>query len=72
VYSDGSGYKGSIGAAAVAQGADNQLWVHHCYLGTDKSHTVIEGELVGAILALDIIASEPQITMAQILLDNQA
>ncbi|KAF9032299.1 hypothetical protein BDZ89DRAFT_894571, partial [Hymenopellis radicata] len=35
-------------------------------------HTVFEAELVGLLLALDIIESTPRLTKATILLDSQA
>ncbi|THH18945.1 hypothetical protein EUX98_g8873 [Antrodiella citrinella] len=72
VYSDGSGYKGRIGAAAVAKTKDSQLSVRQLSMGTDKHHTVFKSEVVGTILALDIIESQPRIRAATILLDNQA
>lgn len=38
----------------------------------ESEHTVFEGELVGTLLALDIILAEPRLRSATILLDNQA
>ncbi|KAJ3486250.1 hypothetical protein NLI96_g4374 [Meripilus lineatus] len=72
IYSDGSGFKGGIGAAAWARGKDGgEVWrLHH--LGQGADHTVFEGEVDGTVLGLDIVASTPRITRATILLDNQA
>lgn len=72
VYSDGSGYEGGIGAAAQATTATRGQVTRHHYLGATDRHTVFERELVGAILALDIIRSQPRLTKACILIDSQA
>lgn len=72
VYTDGSGYQGNIGAAAFSTGKDNQPRERQFHLGSDTHHTVFEGEVVGVILALDIILAEPRLRSATILLDNQA
>ncbi len=71
IYSDGSGYKGGIGAAAWAEvkGAEVGRRLH---LGEMAHHTVFEGEVSGTILGLDIVAATPRITRVTILLDNQA
>ncbi|CAG8577605.1 9895_t:CDS:2, partial [Acaulospora colombiana] len=73
VYTDGSGFEGNIGAAAVLY-RNGQMSRHLQYhLGTDKEHTVYEGELVGIILGLHLIkgikGSRPKATVN---LDNQA
>ncbi|KAJ3476748.1 hypothetical protein NLI96_g10952 [Meripilus lineatus] len=71
VFTDGSGYKGNIGAAAwTDQGGKERS--HQLCLGKSEDHTVFEGEVCGAILGLEIIAATPRITKATILLDNQA
>ncbi|PBK73064.1 hypothetical protein ARMSODRAFT_1015873 [Armillaria solidipes] len=75
IYSDGSGFKAKIGAAAWMQPLEStpngevQRLLH---LGPDTRHTVFEAELVGAILVVDIIRSTPRLTKATILLDSQA
>ncbi|KAJ3489883.1 hypothetical protein NLI96_g1810 [Meripilus lineatus] len=72
IYTDGSGYKGGIGAAAWAEGRNGEeLWRWH-HLGSGRDHTVFEGEVDGMILGLDLLASIPRVTKATILLDNQA
>ncbi|KAI0652768.1 hypothetical protein C8Q79DRAFT_868549, partial [Trametes meyenii] len=71
VFTDGSGFKGGIGAAAVASGQDGRRHVRRAHLGSDQQHLVYEGELAGMVLALDVISSEPRVTRANILLDNR-
>ena len=55
VYSDGLGYEGGIGVAAL-------LYINNClarviwlYLGTTKEHTVYEAEGVGLIMGLHLL-----------------
>jgi ribonuclease HI len=71
VFTDGSGYEGGVGAAAVAM--KNGVVGEHRqkYLGTDGEHTVFESEVCGAILALDIIAGTPRLTEADVFIDCQ-
>jgi len=73
VYSDGSGYKGRIRAAAILFRAGKRprtLWYH---LGTEEEHTVFEAEEVGLMLAAHLIATEPDPTFPiSISVDNQA
>ncbi|QRV88338.1 ribonuclease H-like protein [Ceratobasidium sp. AG-Ba] len=72
IYSDGSGIDGGIGAAAVLcrDGHPNKILRHH--LGSDKRHVVYEAELVGAMLALHLLANERNVESAWIGIDNQA
>jgi ribonuclease HI len=58
LFSDGSGTEGKIGAAAVLirDGQDPKSLQYH--LGTTEQHTVYEGELVGAILAMELLKRE--------------
>ncbi|SJL18922.1 uncharacterized protein ARMOST_22524 [Armillaria ostoyae] len=75
VFSDGSGFKAGIRVAAWMQTNTSAPHgeVHcHLYLGSDTHHTVFEAELIGAILALDIIWSTPRLMKATILLNSQA
>jgi ribonuclease HI len=72
IYTDGSGMDNRIGAAAFSLGRDGAPRARQHLLGTDHEHTVFEGELVGVILALDIILAERRLRSATILLDNQA
>ncbi|KAK7015378.1 ribonuclease H-like domain-containing protein [Favolaschia claudopus] len=71
IFSDGSGYKKGVGAAAVAE-TKQGTQTRRFHLGPLASHTVFEGEVMGTILALDIIRNTPRIRSATILLDNQA
>ncbi|QRV94576.1 Reverse transcriptase from transposon X-element protein [Ceratobasidium sp. AG-Ba] len=72
IYSDGSGIDGGIGAAAVLcrDGQPNKILRLH--LGSDKRHVVYEAELVGAMLALHLLANEHDVDSAWIGIDNQA
>ncbi|KAF8305500.1 ribonuclease H-like protein, partial [Clavulina sp. PMI_390] len=75
VYSDGSSIEGGVGAAAVAlagqRGLRNGLTLSYT-LGADNLHTVYEAELIGAILALEIIRKAKDVRSAAILMDNQS
>jgi ribonuclease HI len=69
IYTDGSGYKGNIGAAAIIPETGAAL---RCKLGKETKHTVFEGELVGILLALTLLEKNPLASTALITLDNQA
>jgi ribonuclease HI len=71
VFTDGSGYEGGVGAAAVAmKGAE--IGTHRMkHLGTAAEHTVFESEVTGAILALNIVASTPRVRKVDIFMDCQ-
>jgi ribonuclease HI len=69
IYSDGSGYKSNIGAAAVVPATGHALRYR---LGKDTKHTVFEGELIGVLLALKLIETHRTARTALIALDNQA
>src|SRR5258706_8213176 len=51
IYTDGSGYKGAIGAVAVAFANSTKIAELQSQLGPDTRHTVFEGELVVIKLA---------------------
>lgn len=75
IFTDGSGFKNGVGAAAWLKPlntAPNGGVARLLHLGKDTHHTVFEAELLGAILALDIICNTPRLTKAIILLDSQA
>ncbi len=75
IYSDGSGFKAKIGAAAWMQpleSAPNGEVQRLYHLGSETHHTIFEAELIGVLLALDIIKSTPCLTKVTILLDSQA
>jgi ribonuclease HI len=55
VYSDGSGYQGQIGGAAVLYVNGQRSTSAQLHLGPDTEHTVYEGEIVGIILASHLL-----------------
>nr|GAT43545.1 predicted protein [Mycena chlorophos] len=71
VYSDGSGYRNGVGAAAVAEW-NGQRFSRRFFLGPMSAHTVFEGEVLGAVLALDIARQTSRVRSITIRLDNQA
>lgn len=76
IYVDGSGFEGGVGASAVRVNKDGEVMaVRRLYLGPSDVHTVFEGEVIRAILGLDIIAEdlpEPyRRRTATIFIDNQ-
>jgi ribonuclease HI len=71
VFTDGSGYEGGVGAAAVAM-KGGEVGEHRTkHLGTAAEHTVFDSEVTGAILALDIVASTPRAREVDIFMDCQ-
>ena len=62
IYSDSSGIEGNIGASAVLycwkNGMTTKRVLHYC-LGPDTRHTVYEGEVVGEIMAQQLLYTEP-------------
>jgi len=76
-YSDGSAIDGGVGGGAVIMRGEEVLRERRFYLGSDKDHTVYEGEAVGMILAIQLIKEElrerggQSLTMA-LGVDNQA
>jgi ribonuclease HI len=71
VYTDGLGFKGGVGAAAVGWKGGEEGEVRLKHLGPEDEHTVFESEVVGAILTLDIIASTPRLTSIDVFTDCQ-
>jgi ribonuclease HI len=69
MYSDGSGFKGMIEAAAIRP---NTCDILQFQLGTERWHTVFEAELVGVLLALKILDKSCVGKTVLIALDNQA
>jgi ribonuclease HI len=57
-YSDGSSIEGGVGAAAVIMQGEEVIKSRRFYLGKDTEHTVYEGELVGMILAVQLLKEE--------------
>ena len=72
VYSDGLGIKGMAGAAAVLF-RDGHESKSICYqLGPLMQHTTYEVEVVGVLLAVELVCREHGVRLATICLDNQA
>ena len=71
IFSDGSGEGDNIRAAAVIFNIEGHL-THHYHLGSITEHTVFEGELIGVLLALNLIWHHPNNTQVLIGLDNQS
>lgn len=63
IYTDGSGFEGNAGAAAVLyrKGSDEPEKVLRLHLGTLKKHTTFEGEAVGSILAAWMLQGRPEV-----------
>ncbi|VDC04308.1 unnamed protein product [Peniophora sp. CBMAI 1063] len=78
VYTDGSGYKGFAGAAALlirTDGIHNMTRILRYCLGPLTQHTVYEAEAVGIILGAHLLATEEREFASEpssISLDNQA
>ena len=54
VFTDGAGINNLVGAAAIAYN-DHHSWSLSYRLGPISQHTVFESELVGVILALELV-----------------
>lgn len=73
IFTDGSGYKGGIGAAAVLTRTGKELRILRYHLGSEDDHTVYEAEVVGLTLAIQLLATERDVSYpVSILTDNQA
>jgi ribonuclease HI len=72
VYSDGSAINGGVGAGAVLMRGDVVVKGKRFHLGSDKEHTSYEGELVGMILAVDLLREEGGRGTLALGVDNQA
>lgn len=77
IYTDGSGFGGSVGAAALLyrKGAEEPEKVLPFHLGSLKKHTTYKGEAVGSILAAWMLQNQPEVGRSTITTgytDNQA
>jgi ribonuclease HI len=72
VYSDGSAIDGGVGAAAILMRDGEVKDELRFYLGKDSEHTVYEGELVGMILAVELIRRAGGGESMALGVDNQA
>ena len=71
LYSDRSGFKGKIGAAILRRGGETKRSLKF-HLGTEKDHTVFEGEEVGMILAAELLQGEQRTRKVSLGIDNKA
>ncbi|OJA11398.1 hypothetical protein AZE42_03955 [Rhizopogon vesiculosus] len=72
VYSDSSAVDGGVGAAAVLMRGDVAVRRKRLYLGSDKEHTVYKAELIGMILAVQLLKEEGGKGTPVLGVDNQA
>lgn len=72
VFSDGSGFEGGIGAAAVLYRGFRPPKALRMHLGPDTEHTVYEGECVGQMLAVKLVRRETDVRMVVFAVDSQA
>lgn len=71
VYSDGSAIDGGVEGAAVLMKNGEMVKERRFHLGSDQEHMVYEGEIIGMILAVEILREERKGTMS-LGVDNQA
>ncbi|KAG2063327.1 hypothetical protein BDR04DRAFT_1123336 [Suillus decipiens] len=58
VYSDESPVEGGVGRTAVLMRGEEEIQTKRMYLGSDRDYTVYEAELIGMILAIQILREE--------------
>jgi ribonuclease HI len=71
-YTDGSGYEGGVGAAAVIWNQGRKVGDLEAKLGWEAEHTVYEAEITRFILALHMVKSLPGASQVIVATDNQA
>ena len=72
VFSDGSGYEGAIGMAAVLYRGSVEKKATKKFMGSEDRHTVFEAELLGMSMAVELIKNERQIRTLTLGVDSQA
>ena len=72
IFTDGSGMEGKIGASAVLYRNNRLKSTLRYQLGTQKHHTVYEGEGVGILLGTKLMEREWGIRSAIFYIDNRA
>ena len=72
LYSDGLGHDGKIGGAAVLCHRGRQVSSLRFELGADTDHTVYKGEIVGMILAVELLKKAPRARKISLAIDNKA
>jgi len=72
IFTDGSGYQGGIGAAAILRRRGKPERVLRYHLGSDKHYTVFNGEQVGMLLGVELLNRERNVCSVYMGVDNQA
>jgi len=72
IFTDGSGYHGGIGAAAVLRRRGKPEKILRFHLGSDEHHTVFNGEQIGMLLGLELLRRERNVRTVYMGVDNQA
>jgi ribonuclease HI len=72
VYSDGLAIDGGVGGAAVLMRHGEMVKERQFHLGNDQEHTVYEGELIGMILAVELLREEGGKGTMSLGVNNQA
>ena len=72
VYTDGSGQDGKIGVAAVLRRKGTTIKTIKYHLGSDKNHMVYEAEVVGMLLAMELLRGERGARKVSLGINNQA
>ncbi|KAG1851431.1 hypothetical protein DFJ58DRAFT_728872 [Suillus subalutaceus] len=72
VYLDGSAIEGGVGAAAVLMQGEEVRDKLRFHLGKDSEHTVYEGEIIGMILAVELLRRAGGEGTMALGVDNQA
>jgi len=72
IFTDGSGYQGGIGAAAVLRRRGKPERVLRYHLGSDKHYMVFNGEQVGMLLGVELLNRERYVCSVYMGVDNQA
>ena len=72
LYSDGSGFEGKIGGAAVLRRRGEKKKTLKFHLGLETQHTVYEGEEVGMILTAELLRGERRVRKVSLGVDNKA
>jgi hypothetical protein len=73
VYSDRSAHNGRVGTAAILKQAGKLDHILKLHLGSTDQHTVYKVELVGMIMGLHLIKTEPRSKVkCSLSIDNQA
>ena len=70
IYTDGSGYKGKVGAAAVLYRSGRRVRSLRIFLGSEDEYTVATAEGVALLLALELLKGERGVRKVTIAADN--